>query len=671
MSRHSNAAQLAIHNRSLVDPVAFWGEIADNLIWNQKCKQVFTRNEKTIPYPHYRWFPDGALNICYNAVDRHVELEGRGNNVAIIYDSPVTGVKKKITFRELQHHVATLAAVLAGFGVKKGDSVLIYMPAVPEAVFAMLACARLGAMHSVVFGGFAPKELTKRIQDCKPNIVLSASCGIEPTKIVEYKPFLDQAIDMCSHKPQYKLIFERPQCLVDLDQRKGEFSWIDQVAAAESAGKEAPCIPVASNDYLFLLYTSGSTGVPKGVVHETGPYAVGLTYSMKDVMGVKPGDVFFAASDVGWVVGHSFIVYGPLLVGCTTVLFEGKPTTTPDAGAFWRLVQEYRIKVLYTAPTAIRSIKREDPNGEYVKRHDISSLKSLFLVGERSDPDTVVHFSKLLNVPVRDNYWQTETGWTVTAPCAMDNGHRSTQPRPGSAGLLVAGFDVKALVPKNRVDEGDDASARNVRYVEAEPNQLGNIVIKLPLPPGTFPTLYKNHTGYVKSYLTRFPGFYDTSDSGYFDEDGYIYVMSRTDDIINTAGHRLSTGGIEQVVAANPAVAECAVVGAADPIKGEKPLGVGFIVLKKGITTPNEMIAKQAMAAVRSDVGPIACFDKVFVVEKLPKTRSGKILRRTLRAITNGVKYQVPATIEDESVLKVIEQAVGYPSSTSDILARL
>ncbi|KAJ3088684.1 hypothetical protein HK102_008200, partial [Quaeritorhiza haematococci] len=470
-------------------------------------------------------------------------------------------------------------------------------------------------------------------------------------------PLVDQAIALCSHKPQYKLIFERSQCPVELDESKGELNWSLLVAQAEQAGKKAPCTPVASNDYLYLLYTSGSTGVPKGVIRENGPYCVGLAYCMKNVMGVKPGDVFFAASDVGWVVGHSFIVYGPLLVGCTTVLFEGKPIMTPNAGTYWRMIEEYKIKVLYTAPTAIRAIKKEDPEGEYVRRYDISSLKALFLVGERSDPDTVVHFSKLLNVPVRDNYWQTETGWPITAACAMDHERRATEPKVGSAGPPVPGYDVKVLVPNEHLFDGDDEEELKIKHREGKVNQLGNVVIKLPLPPGSFPTLYNNHAGYLKSYMNKFPGFYDTSDAGFLDEDGYLHIMSRTDDIINTAGHRLSTGGMEEVVAANPAVAECAVIGAADPIKGEKPLG--FIVLKKGVTTPHETIIKELITSIRAEIGPIACFDKVWVVDKLPKTRSGKILRRTLRAIANGIKYEVPATIEDETVLDAIEHLLG------------
>ncbi|KNC98787.1 uncharacterized protein SPPG_05764 [Spizellomyces punctatus DAOM BR117] len=624
--------QEQLHRESLQDPIGFWARAADEITW------------------HNKWFPTGELNTCFNALDRHV-LAGNGSRSAIIYDSPVTNRKERISYEQLLHKVATFAAVLQDHGVKKGDTVIVYMPMVPEALVAMLACARLGAIHSVVFGGFAPKELAKRIDDCKPNIILTATCGIEPNKIIKYKPMLQAAIDLCKHKPKTRIILQRAQAPESINAAAGELDWHAQVAAAESRGAKADCTIVSALDPLYLLYTSGSTGVPKGVIRDNGGHAVAINWTMKHIVGLNAGDVFFSASDVGWVVGHSFIVYGPLIRGCTTVVYEGKPVGTPDAGAFWRVVEEYGAKSLFTAPTAIRAIKREDPTGKLIKKYDISSLKNLFLVGERSDPDTVATYQRMLNIPIRDNWWQTETGWPMTVACEMTSPDLSSTTKIGAAGPPIPGYDVRVLVSAGGVVREDDD--HHTEYVEAKPGQLGTLAVKLPLPPGTFPTLWKNHNGYVKSYFKKFPGYYDTADAGLIDEDGYVSIMSRTDDIINTAGHRLSTGAMEEIVAGHKDVAECAVIGAQDALKGEKPLG--FIVLKNGTTSTHAAILSDLTRAIRSQIGAIACFDKCFIVQRLPKTRSGKVLRRTLRAIANGQKYEVPATIEDEAVLKEIE----------------
>ncbi|KAI9007108.1 acyl-coenzyme A synthetases/AMP-acid ligase [Gaertneriomyces semiglobifer] len=642
--------QKALHRGSLENPVAFWADAAEELHWHRKCDKVYEYNEAKYPAPGYRWFPNGQINTCFNAVDRHV-LAGHDNRTAIIYDSPVTGQKKRISYGELLEQVSTFAAVLARYGVTKGDTVVIYMPMVPESAVAMLSCARLGAIHSVVFGGFAPKELAKRIEDCKPKVVLSATCGIEPGKIIKYKPFLDAAIGMCKHKPAVKIILQRPQVPEALDANYGEHDWNAEFTQARARGERADCAVLSAADPLYLLYTSGSTGVPKGVIRDNGGHAVALNWSMKYIVGLNPGDVFFSASDVGWVVGHSFIVYGPLIRGCTTLIYEGKPVGTPDAGAFWRIIEEYGVKSLFTAPTAIRAIKRDDSKGELIKRYNIKTLKNLFLVGERSDPDTVATFQKLLGIPIRDNWWQTETGFPMTVACEMQHTSESSATKIGSAGPPIPGYDIRVLVPAGGVVREDDEE--NQQYVEAAPRQLGTLAVKLPLPPGTFPTLWNNHEGYLKSYFKHFPGYYDTSDAGLIDEDGYVSIMSRTDDIINTAGHRLSTGAMEEIVSNHPHVAESAVIGVPDQLKGEVPLG--FIVMKKGVSTPADQIIAELSKAIREQIGAIALFKKAFIVDQLPKTRSGKVLRRTLRAIAAGRPYEVPATIEDESVLKHFE----------------
>ncbi|KAI8919181.1 hypothetical protein DFJ77DRAFT_482823 [Powellomyces hirtus] len=635
----------------MADPVKFWAKEADDIAWETKCDKVLEMDSQKYQEPGYAWFPNGKLNTCYNAVDRHV-IAGNGKRTAIIYDSPVTGVKSRISYEELLHKVSTFAAVLQSHGVQKGDTVVVYMPMVPEAVVGMLACARLGAIHSVVFGGFAPKELAKRIEDCKPKVILGATCGIEPKKIFKYMPMIEAAVELCKHKPSALIILQRPQCVANLSASRGEHDWAAEVAAAEKDGAKAGCTIMSSRDPLYLLYTSGSTGTPKGVIRDNGGHAVAINWTMKNIVGLKPGDVFFSASDVGWVVGHSFIVYGPLISGCTTIVYEGKPVGSPDAGAFWRVVEEYGVKSLFTAPTAIRAVKRKDPNGDLIKKYNISTLKNLFLVGERSDPDTVAQYHKLLNIPIRDNWWQTETGWPMTAAAQMSSPDLASKTKLGSAGPPVPGYDIRVLVPKSGVVR-EDLEDEQQEYIEAKAGELGTLAVKLPLPPGTFPTLWNNHKGYLKSYFEKFPGYYDTADAGLIDEDGYVSIMSRTDDIINTAGHRLSTGGMEQIVSAHKSVAECAVIGAADQLKGELPLG--FIVLKDGVSTTPKQIEAELKAAIRSQIGAIACFDKTFVVHRLPKTRSGKVLRRTLRAIANGTKYEVPATIEDESVLKDLE----------------
>ncbi|KAI9099308.1 propionyl-CoA synthetase [Phlyctochytrium arcticum] len=653
--------QFALHEESLRDPIGFWSKAAKDIHWHRPCNKVLEHNPAKYGEPGYAWFPNGQLNTAYNCLDRHI-VEGNGDRTAIIYDSPVTNTKSHISYRDLTTRVATFASVLQDLGVKKGSNVIVYMPMVPEAVVAMLACARLGAIHSVVFGGFAPKELAKRIDDCQPNVVISATCGIEPKKIIKYKPLLSRAIELSKFKPQHKIFLVRDQCPEPCDPKLGEIDWVQEEAKAKAQGRQADCTIVSALDPLYLLYTSGSTGVPKGVIRDNGGHAVALRWTMENICGVKPGDVFCAASDVGWVVGHSFIVYGPLLMGCTTVIYEGKPVGTPDAGAFWRLVQEYKVKSLFTAPTAIRAIKREDSTGEEIKKYDLSSLKNLFLVGERSDPDTVATYSRFLNIPIRDNWWQTETGWPMTVACEMQSRSQSSAIKLGSAGPPIPGYDVRVLVPApgSRVKEdGEDHAHGEIEYVEAPPNTLGTLAVKLPLPPGTFPTLWHNHKGYVKSYFSKFPGYYDTADSGLIDQDGYVSIMSRTDDIINTAGHRLSTGGMEEIVSGHPALAECAVIGARDHLKGEKPLG--FVVLKASAkSVPPAQIKSELSNMMRTHLGAIACFDTTVVVDRLPKTRSGKILRRTLRAIANGDPYDVPATIEDESVLGDVAAALAH-----------
>ncbi len=628
----TNAYDLA-YQRSLKDPVGFWGDAAKDIHWYKTWDKVLDDSKA----PFYRWFTGGVVNTCFNAVDRHVE-NGRADQAAIIYDSPVTNTVRTITYRELQDQVARLAGVLAGLGVTKGDRVIVYMPMIPEAAIAMLACARLGAVHSVVFGGFAANELATRIQDSQPKVILSASCGIEVQKVIPYKPLLDAAIDLSSHKPNYTVVYQRPQAVAEMKSGR-DIDWTDAVAKATAHD----CVPVAATDPLYILYTSGTTGQPKGVVRDNGGHMVALKWTMKNIYNVDPGEVYWAASDVGWVVGHSYIVYAPLLHGCTTVFYEGKPVGTPDAGAFWRMISQHNIKTLFTAPTAFRAIKRDDPEGEELKKYDISCLRTLFLAGERSDPDTLKWAEDKVKVPVIDHWWQTETGWAIAANCM---GLHAFPVKHGSPTKAAPGWDVQVL------DEG---------HHQCKPGQVGALVVKLPLPPGTLPTLWNADQRFVDSYLYEFPGYYKTADAGFIDEDGYVYVMSRTDDIINVAGHRLSTGGMEEVLASHPDVAECAVIGVHDTMKGQLPLG--FLVLKAGVTKSNEQILKEVVQLVREKIGPVAAFKTATIVKRLPKTRSGKILRGTMQKIADREDYKMPATIDDPSILEEIEEdltAIGY-----------
>ncbi len=618
-----------LFRRSMEDPEGFWSDAAAAVSWDSPWSSLLDR---TAP-PFYRWFVGGRLNTCYNAVDRHAK-GGRGDQAAIIYDSPVTGTKAIITYAELLIRVSRTAGMLAELGVTKGDRVVIYMPMIPEAVIAMLACARIGAIHSVVFGGFAPRELAIRIEDAAPKVVLSASCGIEPKGVIPYKPLLDEAIELSSHKPDHCVIFQRPQAIAELVQGR-DVDWAEQ----ESRSAPVDCVPVEATDPLYVLYTSGTTGMPKGVVRDNGGHAVALVWTMKHIYGIEPGDVFWAASDVGWVVGHSYIVYGPLLTGATTVLYEGKPVGTPDPGAFWRVIAEHGVKVLFTAPTALRAIKREDPEGTHFGRYDLSGFDALFLAGERTDPDTYHWASRLLGRPVIDHWWQTETGWAITGNF---RGIEMLPLKAGSAGVPMPGYRVTILDP----DSGKPLPV----------GENGVIAVELPLPPGTFSTLWNNASRFKESYMDPYPGYYFTGDGGYIDEDGYVQVMGRVDDVINVAGHRLSTGGMEEILARHPDVAECAVLGAADDLKGQVP--IGFVVLKAGATRDKQAIAKDLVASVRSDVGPIACFKTVIFVDRLPKTRSGKILRGTMRKIADGQEYKIPSTIDDPVVLQEVEQAL-------------
>jgi propionyl-CoA synthetase len=626
----------AVYERSLKDPEAFWAEAAKELHWHRKWDKVLDDSGK----PFYRWFAGGEINTCYNALDRHVEY-GRGAQAALIYDSPVTQTVKSWTYGQLREWVARFAGALAAQGITRGDRVIIYMPMIPEAVVAMLACARLGAIHSVVFGGFAANELAKRINDAAPKLIVSASCGIEPNRVVEYKPLLDEAIQLAQTKPERCIIVQRPQAKANL-QAGRDLAWDEVLAAAKPHG----CVPVAATDPLYILYTSGSTGIPKGVVRDNGGHAVALKWSMQHIYGVNPGDVYWAASDVGWVVGHSYIVYGPLLHGCTTILYEGKPVGTPNAGAFWRVIADHKVKVMFTAPTAFRAIKREDPKGEFIHKYDLSRFKTLFLAGERCDPDTLMWAQNQLKVPVIDHWWQTETGWAISANCM---GIEALPVKPGSATVPVPGYDVQILD-----NDGKPLPA----------NKIGAITIRLPLAPGSLTTMWHNEEGYKKYYLTRFPGYYLTGDAGYKDDDGYLWIMSRIDDIINVAGHRLSTGAMEEVLASHPDVAECAVIGVEDELKGELPLGM--VVLKAGVSRPHEEIAKEVIARVREKIGPVAAFKLATVVKRLPKTRSGKILRGTMKKIADGKEYSVPPTIDDPAILGEIGQSLktlGYPKS--------
>ncbi|HEU4834696.1 MAG TPA: propionyl-CoA synthetase [Pyrinomonadaceae bacterium] len=616
------------------DPEGFWEQAAESIHWYRRWDKVLDSSRA----PFSRWFSGGLLNTCYNLLDVHVE-SGRAEQVALIYDSPVTGTVKSYTYRELLNEVATFAGALQQQGVAKGDRVIIYMPMIPEAVIAMLACARIGAIHSVVFGGFAADELATRINDAQPKVILSASCGIEVNRVVPYKPMLDQAIDTAKQKPGRCIIFQRPQLEAPLIAGR-DIDWSDALANA----KPADCVPVAATDPLYILYTSGTTGIPKGVVRDNGGHLVALKWSMKNVYGMELGEVFWAASDLGWAVGHSYIVYGPLLHGNTTILYEGKPVGTPDPGAFWRVISEHRVRALFCAPTAFRAIKREDYQGDYVRNYDLKEFRTLFLAGERCDPDTLAWAERQLHVPVIDHWWQTETGWPIGANFA---GLELLPVKPGSCSKAVPGYDVRVLN-----DEG----------AEVADNEIGNIVIKLPLPPGCLPTLWNKDAEYVESYLDAFPGYYKTADAGFKDEDGYLWIMSRTDDIINVAGHRLSTGALEEVLCGHADVAECAVVGVADGLKGEVPLGL--VVLKVGVGRAQEDIIAELIRLVREKVGPVASFKVATVVNRLPKTRSGKIVRGTIKKMADGVDYRIPPTIEDASVIDEIKanlNALGYP----------
>ncbi|ESQ14124.1 MAG: propionyl-CoA synthetase [Thiohalocapsa sp. PB-PSB1] len=623
----------AEYERSMRDPEGFWGEAAEALHWDRRWERVLDDSRVTPDAPFYHWFSGGQLNTCFNAVDRHVE-QGRGDQPAIIHDSPVTNSKTVITYAELKDQVARLAGVLRGVGVGKGDRVIVYMPMVPEAAVAMLACARIGAIHSVVFGGFSARELATRIDDAKPKVMVAGSCGIEPNRIVAYKPLLDAAIEAAAHKPEHCIILQREQGPCDLIPGR-DLDWASTVADATPLD----CVPVEATDPLYILYTSGTTGQPKGVVRDNGGHAVAMTWSMKNIYGMAPGEVFWAASDVGWVVGHSYIVYGPLLYGCTTIFYEGKPVGTPDAGAFWRVIEEHGVSVLFTAPTAFRAIKRDDPNAEHLKRYDTSKMRALFLAGERCDPDTLAWAGDNLGVPVVDHWWQTETGWAIAANCI---GIEPLPIKPGSPTKAVPGYDLQVLD-----DQGGPVAA----------GDIGRIMIKLPMPPGCLPTLWNNDDRFIQSYMSVQPGYYLSGDAGFIDEDGYLFVMSRIDDIINVAGHRLSTGGMEAVLSSHPDVAECAVIGVADQLKGELPLGL--VVLKAGVGRGVEEIGPELVKLVREQIGPVAAFKTVLVVERLPKTRSGKILRGTMKSIADGKEYRVPATIDDPAILAEIETALS------------
>ncbi len=619
----------AVFQKSIQDPAGFWGEAAEAIDWYRKWDKVLDDSGK----PFYRWFAGGELNTCYNALDRHVK-NGRAEQVALIYDSPVTGQIQKFTYRELLDLVSRFAGALKGLGVGKGDTVIIYMPMVPQAAIAMLACARLGAVHSVVFGGFAPHELAIRIDDAKPKVIISASCGIEGKRTIDYKPMLNKAIELATHKPGSCVIFQRPQQKAELSPRR-DFDWDELMAKAQPAD----CVAVKATDPLYILYTSGTTGIPKGIVRDNGGHAVALRWSLENIYDTKPGEVYWAASDVGWVVGHSYIVYGPLFTGCTTVLYEGKPVGTPDPGAFWRVISQHRVKTLFTAPTAFRAIKREDPNGDFIKKYDLSQFSYLFLAGERLDPDTYHWAHDRLNKPVIDHWWHTETGWPITANCM---GIEQFPIKPGSSTKSVPGFDVQVLSTDGKV---------------LRPREEGLIVVKLPLPPGTLPTLWNADERFQQSYLNIFKGYYFTADGGYKDEEGYAFIMGRVDDVINVAGHRLSTGEMEEIIATHPDIAECAVIGVGDSLKGQLP--VGFVVLKAGSKKEPGEMKKELVRMMRDEIGPLACYKETAVVARLPKTRSGKILRGTMRKIADGEEYKVPSTIDDPAILGEIEEALG------------
>jgi propionyl-CoA synthetase len=623
-----------LFQKSIKDPAGFWEDAAQAITWEKKWDTVLDDSNK----PFYRWFVGAELNTCFNALDRHV-LAGRADQVALIYDSPVTNAVRKYSYKDLLDEVSRFAGVLKSLGVQKGMMVIIYMPMIPQAVISMLACARLGAVHSVVFGGFAPHELAIRIDDAKPRVIVTASGAIEGKKILEYKPMVDKAIEQAAHKPDKVVVFQRPFVKAALNPAI-DLDWDELMSKAVPAD----CTAVKATDPLYILYTSGTTGKPKGVVRDNGGHAVALRWSMRHIYGVEPGDVYWAASDVGWVVGHSYIVYGPLFHGCTTILYEGKPVGTPDAGAFWRVISQYGVKVLFTAPTAFRAIKKEDPGGKLLKQYDLSRFQCLFLAGERLDPDTYHWAYDLLKKPVIDHWWQTETGWPITANCM---GIEELPIKPGSSTKPVPGFNVAIL---------DGSTGKEVRAGET-----GLVTIKLPLPPGTLPTLWQADQRFLESYLKVYPGYYFTSDGGYIDEDGYVFIMGRVDDVINVAGHRLSTGEMEEVVSTHRDIAECAVIGVHDDLKGQLP--IGLCVLKAGVKTGEEEIKKDLANMIREMIGPIAAYKNTCVVKRLPKTRSGKILRGTMRKIADGEPYTMPSTIDDPATLGEIEEAliqVGY-----------
>ena len=622
-----------VYRRSLEDPEGFWEEAAAEIDWDRPWDLALDRDVA----PVSRWFAGGELNTCYNALDRHAD-GGRADQNALIYDSPVTGSVQFFTYSELRDRVARFAGVLQRNGVGRGDRVIVYMPMIPEAVIAMLACARLGAIHSVVFGGFASNELAVRIDDSEPKVIVSASCGIEVDRIIEYKPLLDRAIELASHEPAHCIVYQRDMVSAEMQPGR-DLDWEDEMAAAMPHG----CVSVQATDPLYILYTSGTTGQPKGIIRDNGGHAVALKWSMKNIYDVDPGEVYWAASDIGWVVGHSYIVYAPLLHGCTTVLYEGKPVGTPDAGAFWRVIADHAVAAMFTAPTAIRAIRQHDPDGTLISEYDLSRFRTLFLAGERLDPDTLDWATRSLGVPVIDHWWQTETGWAIAATCL---GMEARPVVPGSPGPPVPGWDLAVLGPGNE---------------ELPPGEIGALCARLPLPPSTFPSLWNADERFVDTYFARYPGFYETADAGFIDEAGYVHVMARTDDIINVAGHRLSTGALEEVLTAHPDVAECAVVGVADSLKGQLP--VGFLVLKMGPDRDHDEVVRDVVAMVRSQIGPIAAFKSAVVIDRLPKTKSGKILRGTMAKIADGEPWKMPGTVDDPAIFDEIASAlrtIGY-----------
>ncbi len=617
-----------IYQESIQNPEKFWQNVSEDIFWFKKPTKILNKSKP----PFYKWFEDGVTNTCYNAIDTHID-QGKGDKIALIYDSPITNKKAKFTYKELREKISKFAGALDNQGIKKGDRVIIYMPMIPEAVIAMLACGRIGAIHSVVFGGFASNELASRIDDSKAKILITASCGFEPGRTVEYRPLVDGALKLAKHKVEKVIFFQREGNEVKLNSPL-EISWEESLINA----KDKDCVEIGANEFAYILYTSGTTGIPKGIVRDVGGHIVALKWTMKNIYNIDENDVWWSASDIGWIVGHSYIVYAPLFKGCTTVLFEGKPVGTPDAGVFWRIISEHKIKSLFTAPTAFRAIKKEDPDGKFFSKYDLSSFESLFLAGERADPDTLKWAENLLNVPVIDHWWQTETSWAISSNCT---GIEMQKTKYGSACKAVPGYDIKIIKPDHSI---------------ANPNEMGDIVVKLPLPPGTFPTLWNADKRYQENYMSNYKGYYQTYDAGHIDEDGYIWIMSRTDDIINVAGHRLSTGAIEEVLSEHQSVAECAVLGIADKLKGQLP--IGLVVLKTGVEKDNDTVSKECIKMVRDKIGPVAAFKVVIVIKRLPKTRSGKILRGTIRKIADGEDYKMPATIDDPAILDEITQSL-------------